>query len=136
VKGRKHYVNLLAGDDLEVWILRRTTSDDGTEGAWVCTVPADEDAGDCPGEAEWVELAQIRTEEAGPIDASATAGQLAVELDHATRRIQGLEREVERLAGWLRKIDGGDNPCLDESKLRQWAYNAIVLNNEPNQEKN
>jgi hypothetical protein len=39
-----------------------------------------------------------------------------------------LEREVERLSDWLHKIDGGDNPCQDESKLRQWAYEALTLN--------
>ncbi|MHC4430184.1 MAG: hypothetical protein ACYS0D_16535 [Planctomycetota bacterium] len=60
----------------------------------------------------------------------ASAGDLAVELDAATRRISGLEAEVERLAGWLREIEGGDSPCTDEGKLRQWAYEALVLNRE------
>jgi hypothetical protein len=46
-------------------------------------------------------------------------GAAGVELTGARLRIRELEAEVERLGGWLRKIDGGDNPCLDESKLRQ-----------------
>jgi hypothetical protein len=57
---------------------------------------------------------------------SAITSQYAVELDAATRRIQGLEREVERLSDVLHRIDGGDNPCLDQDKLRQWAYEAMV----------
>jgi DNA-directed RNA polymerase subunit RPC12/RpoP len=63
--------------------------------------------------------------------AALTRGELAVEMEKAARRIEGLEREVERLSGWLQKIDGGDNPCQDESKLRQWAYEAVVLNRSP-----
>lgn len=59
--------------------------------------------------------------------ASAITSKYAVELDAATRRIQGLEREVGRLSDWLSKIDGGDSPCTDESKLRQWAYEALSL---------
>ena len=43
------------------------------------------------------------------------------------RRLQG---EVERLTAWLSKIDGGDDPCTDESTLRQWAFEALVLNRE------
>jgi hypothetical protein len=70
-------------------------------------------------------------ERGAPPDPRILAPQdLAVELDAATRRIAGLEREVERLAGWLRKIDGGDDPCTDEARLRQWAYEALVLNRE------
>jgi len=43
---------------------------------------------------------------------------------------QRLRAEVERLTAWLRKIDGGDNPCLDEAVLRQWAYDAVTLGRE------
>lgn len=32
---------------------------------------------------------------------------------------------LERLEKWLQLIDGGDRPCLDESKLRQAAYDAL-----------
>lgn len=35
--------------------------------------------------------------------------------------------EIERLSSWLQKIEGGDNPCRDESQLRQWAYEAVTL---------
>jgi len=45
----------------------------------------------------------------------------------AAARIDELEAEIERLSGWLSKIDGGDCPCCDEKQLRQWAYNAITL---------
>lgn len=45
----------------------------------------------------------------------------------AADRIEWLEAEHDRLAAWLRRIDGGDSPCLDEGTLRQWAYNAVTL---------
>lgn len=38
-----------------------------------------------------------------------------------------LQDEVVRLDGWLAIIDGGDGPCTDESRLRQWAYEARTL---------
>lgn len=38
-----------------------------------------------------------------------------------------LLKECDRLAAWLKHIEGGDNPCLDESQLRQWAYEATTL---------
>jgi hypothetical protein len=48
--------------------------------------------------------------------------------------VSGIERErdrlraeVERLDAWLKHIEGGDSPCQDESTLRQWAYEATVL---------
>jgi hypothetical protein len=41
-----------------------------------------------------------------------------------------LQNEVARLAGWLRKIEGGDSPCRDEVQLRQWAYEAVTLGHE------
>lgn len=36
-------------------------------------------------------------------------------------------KECDRLTAWLKHIDGGDSPCLDESQLRQWAYEATTL---------
>lgn len=42
-------------------------------------------------------------------------------------RVGDLTAEVERLNGWLARIDGGDHPCQDESTLRQWAYEARTL---------
>lgn len=40
------------------------------------------------------------------------------------------EKEVARLRAWLLRIDGGDHPCTDEAKLRQWAYEAVTLGKE------
>ena len=37
--------------------------------------------------------------------------------------------EIRRLTAWLARIEGGDNPCTDESQLRQWAYEANTLRN-------
>jgi hypothetical protein len=34
---------------------------------------------------------------------------------------------AERLGGVLHLIGGGDSPCRDEAKLRQWAYQALTL---------
>lgn len=44
-----------------------------------------------------------------------------------TDEVARLQAEIVRLSTWLIKIDGGDNPCRDESQLRQWAYEAVVL---------
>lgn len=43
------------------------------------------------------------------------------------RELLDLRREVERLSAVLQRIDGGDSPCTDEAKLRQWAYEATTL---------
>jgi hypothetical protein len=54
-----------------------------------------------------------------------------IEPESALRaEVQRLRVEANRLAGWLKLIDGGDNPCTDESQLRQWAYDAITLGKE------
>lgn len=41
-----------------------------------------------------------------------------------------LRVEVERLYGWLEKIDGGDRPFTDAAMLRQWAYLGLTLRHE------
>lgn len=41
--------------------------------------------------------------------------------------VERLQGEVERLSGWLRVIDGGDKPILDEFVLRRMAYRAVTL---------
>ena len=51
------------------------------------------------------------------------AGQRPRQSDEATRT----DAEISRLRDVLEHIAGGDNPCTDESKLRQWAYEALVL---------
>lgn len=43
------------------------------------------------------------------------------------RQIDTARVEAERLHAWLKKIEGGDDPCTDESQLRQWAYEAVTL---------
>lgn len=51
-------------------------------------------------------------------------------LDRTIACLEGLHAdsaEIERLTGWLRHIEGGDHPCLDEGQLRQWAYDAVTL---------
>lgn len=57
-------------------------------------------------------------------DESARAHAAEVEMD-------ALRAEVERLNGWMQKIEGGDTPCKDESRLRQWAYEALILRRQP-----
>ena len=61
------------------------------------------------------------------------AKNCVVELEASKQRVLDLEAEVERLDGWLSKIDGGDHPCTDESKLRQWAFQAHCLGHDPEQ---
>lgn len=48
-------------------------------------------------------------------------------LNGSPKRIQDGEEDNRRLRAWLEHIVGGDSPCTDESQLRQWAYEAIVL---------
>jgi hypothetical protein len=52
---------------------------------------------------------------------------MMAERDGLTEDVERLRGECERLTRWLRRIDGGDTPCQDESQLRQWAYEAITL---------
>lgn len=40
---------------------------------------------------------------------------------------RALQEELARLRGVLQRIDGGDSPCTDEAKLREWAYEALTL---------
>lgn len=49
----------------------------------------------------------------------------------AEPELRWLRGEVARLTAWLERIDGGDEPCTDESQLRQWAYEALVLRRTP-----
>lgn len=51
--------------------------------------------------------------------------------DERDARIAALEAEVERLNGWLQKIDGGDTPTDDAEQLRRWAYEALTLARQP-----
>lgn len=44
-----------------------------------------------------------------------------------TAENEQLRAECDRLRGWLEKIAGGDNPCLDELTLRTWAFDALRL---------
>lgn len=41
--------------------------------------------------------------------------------------VDRLGAEIDRLAAWLRCIEGGEDPCRDEARLRQWAYEAVTL---------
>lgn len=55
---------------------------------------------------------------------------LAEARGRATQADAGVGRiaeERDRLLGVLEHICGGDRPCTDESKLRQWAYEAVTL---------
>lgn len=69
-------------------------------------------------------LSISEVEELGAEAAAAALGDAQVEIDR-------LHAEVERLTGWLEKIEGGDRPCQDESQLRQWAYAAVTLGHTP-----
>lgn len=53
--------------------------------------------------------------------------RLMFERDKLEQQLADAVEERERFAGVLERIDGGDNPCTDESKLRQWAYETITL---------
>lgn len=56
--------------------------------------------------------------------------QLCDEVERLRAENSRLLADANRLDAWLRKIDGGENPCTDESQLRQWAYDATVLGKE------
>jgi len=66
------------------------------------------------------DLAKAESQKRGLVRAAKTG------MDAGNRMIE-LEAERDRLRDWLKRIDGGDSPCLDESQLRQWAYEAVVL---------
>lgn len=51
-------------------------------------------------------------------------------IDRLEGELGRAKAEVDRLHNWLKRIDGGDHPCTDESQLRQWAYEAISLGKE------
>lgn len=58
----------------EVWILRQ---DEPDVGAWVCTAPADEGAGDPPGNPQWVNASEL----IGPPDWEKLAREAAEVID-------------------------------------------------------
>jgi len=44
-----------------------------------------------------------------------------------TKERDEAHKECDRLKGVLSHIDGGDNPCLDEARLRMWAFEGVTL---------
>lgn len=48
----------------------------------------------------------------------------AGERDSLAEEVSRLRYERSRLLAWLSKIEGGDNPCDDEFRLRHWAWKA------------
>lgn len=46
--------------------------------------------------------------------------------ERAMHRVAQLENQVERMQGWLALIDGGDAPCSNAWKLRDWARRALA----------
>lgn len=58
---------------------------------------------------------------------AAQIDQLQRRLSEVKRHRDWLAKEVDRLRGWLVKIEGGDNPCENADLLRDWAYRAITL---------
>ena len=51
-------------------------------------------------------------------------------LNRTLGELLAAQLEAKRLKAWLAKIEGGDNPSKDESELREWAYEALVLGHE------
>lgn len=46
-------------------------------------------------------------------------------------KLRERDAEIKRMEGWLEKIEGGDYPCLDQSRLREWARRGRMSHDEP-----
>lgn len=61
------------------------------------------------------------------LERGSEVGRLRAELAGAREAKIRAHAEADRLRGVLQRIEGGDAPCTDEAKLRQWAYEALTL---------
>ena len=63
---------------------------------------------------------------------------LGIPDDTSCRRLEGICRALvedrDRLLRWLDRIDGGDMPCHDIDRIREWAYQAAMGQRCPEEE--
>ena len=61
----------------------------------------------------------------GILDWAMPCGLMPEDTEEEINRLEEALYQNQRLEEALYRIEGGDNPCHDEAKLRYWAFEAL-----------